>query len=95
MDREEFQRRFAGTSLRRTGWSRILRNAAVALGNSGDPEAIPLLEEALANPDPLVREHVLWALDRLRVLAAEESFRGIESRESAEPRPLPAEAGRP
>jgi epoxyqueuosine reductase len=67
MSREEFLRRFAGTSVRRTGWSRLLRNVAVALGNCGDPAAIPVLEEALRIPDPLIHEHVRWALERLRV----------------------------
>ena len=65
MSREEFNRRFAGTALRRTGWSRLLRNVAVALGNSGDSGAVPVLRKALAIPDPLIREHVAWALDRL------------------------------
>ncbi|HEU5179486.1 MAG TPA: tRNA epoxyqueuosine(34) reductase QueG [Candidatus Polarisedimenticolia bacterium] len=65
LTREQFNRRFAGTALRRTGWSRVLRNAAVALGNSDDPEAIEPLRQALRIPDPLVREHVRWALDRL------------------------------
>jgi len=65
MGREEFNRRFAGTPLRRAGWSRLLRNVAVALGNSGDSGAVPVLRKALAIPDPLIREHVSWALDRL------------------------------
>jgi epoxyqueuosine reductase len=66
LGREEFNRRFAGTALRRTGRSRVLRNAVVALGNSGDPGAVPILRQALALLDPLVREHARWALDRLR-----------------------------
>jgi epoxyqueuosine reductase len=65
LTREEFNRRFAGTALRRTGWSRVLRNAAVALGNSQDPAAIAPLRRALQIPDPLVGEHVRWALQRL------------------------------
>ena len=70
LTREEFNRRFAGTALRRTGWSRVLRNAAVALGNSGDPAALPALRRALQIPDPLVREHVSWALRRLAAPSA-------------------------
>jgi epoxyqueuosine reductase len=65
MSREEFNRRFAGTPLRRTGWSRFLRNVAIALGNSADPRAVEPLTEALSFPDPLVREHARWALERL------------------------------
>ena len=65
MSREEFNARFAGTALRRTGWSRFLRNVAVALGNSGDPRAVEPLLSALSIPDPLIREHARWALNRL------------------------------
>ena len=80
MDREEFNRRFAGTVVRRTGWSRFLRIVAVALGNSGDSRAVPVLEEALGTADPLVREHVAWALDRLRQNACVPAGRSSVSR---------------
>ena len=35
---------------------------AVALGNSGDPEAVPVLAGALRDPEPLVRGHAAWAM---------------------------------
>jgi epoxyqueuosine reductase len=41
------------------------RNAAVALGNEGSPDTIPLLHSALEDPEPLVRCHVAWALGRI------------------------------
>jgi epoxyqueuosine reductase len=41
------------------------RNAAVVLGDVGTKDAVPLLEHALYNPEPLVREHAAWALARL------------------------------
>ena len=41
------------------------RNAAVALGNQGDPGMIPLLAAALEDPEPLVRLHVAWALGKI------------------------------
>lgn len=41
------------------------RNAAVALGNSGDPETVPYLAKALEDPEELVRAHAAWALGRL------------------------------
>jgi epoxyqueuosine reductase len=41
------------------------RNAAVALGNQGDPEAVPALVSALGDPEPLVRAHAAWALGRI------------------------------
>lgn len=42
-----------------------MRNAAVALGNSGDQRAVPPLVEALVDEEPLVRAHAAWALGRL------------------------------
>ena len=41
------------------------RNAAVALGNFGDPEKTPALIAALENPEPIVRAHAVWALGKL------------------------------
>ena len=41
------------------------RNAAIALGNQGDPGAIPLLAATLEDPEPLVRGHVAWALGKI------------------------------
>jgi epoxyqueuosine reductase len=41
------------------------RNAAVALGNQGEPGSIPLLTAALEDPEPLVRSHVAWALGKI------------------------------
>ena len=54
---------------------RWLRNVAVALGNalrvSNDPawqaQAATALQARLLHPDPLVREHVQWALDQMQV----------------------------
>ncbi len=63
-----------GTPLRRAGRDGLLRNVCVALGNAGDPSAIPALARALAGDrSPLVRGHAAWALGRLgarEVLAA-------------------------
>jgi len=41
------------------------RNAAIALGNSGDRSHVPFLAEALRDPEPLVRGYAAWALGRL------------------------------
>ena len=41
------------------------RNAAIALGNGGDPEHVPALDQAMAGPEPLVRGHAAWALGRI------------------------------
>jgi epoxyqueuosine reductase len=41
------------------------RNAAVALGNSGDPAMVPHLAKAMEDPEELVRAHAAWALGQL------------------------------
>jgi len=41
------------------------RNAAVALGNSNDPDMVPFLTEAMDDPEELVRAHAAWALGQL------------------------------
>lgn len=43
----------------------LRRNALVALGNSGRPEHAALAAPFLDDPDPLLREHAVWALRRL------------------------------
>jgi epoxyqueuosine reductase len=53
------------TALRRVSREVLLRNVAVALGNTGSPDAIPALVALLANRSPLVRAHAVWALRRL------------------------------
>jgi epoxyqueuosine reductase len=59
--RDDFLNATRGTAIRRAGYPGFLRNAAIALGNSRDPKAIPALVEALDHPEPLVRGHVAWA----------------------------------
>jgi epoxyqueuosine reductase len=54
-----------GSAIRRTGYGGLKRNVAVALGNWGAEEAVPVLVEALADAEPLVRGHAVWALGRI------------------------------
>lgn len=65
LDQEAFAARFRHSPLKRAKRRGLLRNAAVALGNSGDRRAVPALVAALADPEPLVRAHAAWALGRL------------------------------
>lgn len=49
------------------GGSRFLRrNVAVALGNSGSKKALPCLEIAAKDEDPLVRSHAEWAIEKIK-----------------------------
>ena len=65
LDDAGFEAAFAGTPQHRTGRAALLRNAAIALGNSHDPQAVPVLERATHDPAPLVREAAEWALSEL------------------------------
>lgn len=62
----EFTQRFGHTPVKRARREGLQRNVAVALGNSGDPAAVPALARALREAVPLVRTHAAWALGRLR-----------------------------
>jgi epoxyqueuosine reductase len=57
-----------GSAMKRAGVTRLRRNLAVALGNSGDPSAADPLERQTesAAVDPVVAEHVRWAVMKLR-----------------------------
>jgi epoxyqueuosine reductase len=56
-----------GSAMKRAGVRRLRRNLAVALGNSGDPDAAAALEagDEPTCRDPLVEEHVAWAMGKL------------------------------
>jgi epoxyqueuosine reductase len=65
LDEMEFQRRFRRTPLERPGRSGLLRNAAIVAGNSGDLRFIPVLTDALRDPQELIRGAAAWALGEL------------------------------
>jgi epoxyqueuosine reductase len=66
IDEKEFKRRFAGTPMLRAKRRGLLRNVCVALGNIGDQTALPALEKAAADPEPLIAEHARWAIDQIQ-----------------------------
>jgi epoxyqueuosine reductase len=91
LDEAGFRERFAGTALLRAKREGLARNACVALGNSGDPAAVPVLVQALGDASAVVRGHAAWALGRFRgaatraaLLAARELERDPEAREEME-----------
>ncbi len=63
---ESFNQTFKRSPFQRPKRRGLLRNVAVALGNTNDPAALPALEQALNDPEPLVREHAAWAIERIR-----------------------------
>ncbi len=65
MDAEEFRRAFHGSPIKRAKLSGLRRNAAIAMGNSGDASFVPRLEELTRDLDQTVAEAAYWALKKL------------------------------
>ena len=60
------------------------RNAAIALGNMGDPAFIPDLAKAMEDPEALVRGYTAWALGKLRGSRARQILKASLARETDE-----------
>ena len=60
-----FRTRFAGTPMMRAKRRGLLRNVCVALGNVGDASALPALQRASCDPEPMISEHARWATERI------------------------------
>jgi epoxyqueuosine reductase len=87
LDDAGFRALFAGTSVKRTGRGRFLRNVLTAIGNAaaGEPTLVAAARRCLDDPSPLVRGAAVWAFGRIaepRQVAAE-----AEARLAAEPDP--------
>jgi epoxyqueuosine reductase len=63
---QAFNRKFKNSPVKRAKRRGYLRNVAVAAGNLGDKGAIPALETAKVDTEPLVREHADWALKKVK-----------------------------
>ncbi len=65
MSAEEFRSAFRGSPIRRAKRAGLRRNAAIAMGNSGNQQFLPLLEQMSADEDESVSESAQWASSRL------------------------------
>ncbi|WP_374943946.1 tRNA epoxyqueuosine(34) reductase QueG [Sphingomonas sp.] len=65
LDDAGFRQVFAGSPIKRIGRDRMVRNAAIAAGNSGDKALVRPLTKLLSDEGVVVREAAGWALDRL------------------------------
>lgn len=80
LDDDAFAERFRNSPVKRAKRTGMLRNVCVALGNWGDAQAAPALQQALRDPAPLARGHAAWALgELLRRDAGEEVYRVLTS----------------
>lgn len=65
MSAEKFREAFRGSPVRRAKRTGMRRNAAIAMGNSGDPRFLPVLSELAQDEDASVAESARWAKGRL------------------------------
>jgi epoxyqueuosine reductase len=84
LDDAGFRERFRHSPVKRAKRRGLLRNVCVALGNLGDPAAVPALSGALADAEPLVRGHAAWALGHIGGEQARELLREALSHEDDE-----------
>ena len=62
---EELRTRYDRLYFPRNDARYLRRNALVAAGNSGDPSLAEAVDRYRDDPDEMVREHALWAAERL------------------------------
>jgi epoxyqueuosine reductase len=65
LDDASFRQVFSGSPIKRIGRDRMVRNAAIAAGNSDTPALIPPLQALLDDPSDVVRDAAQWALSEL------------------------------
>jgi epoxyqueuosine reductase len=66
LDVEGYRTALRGSPLKRAKFTGLKRNVAIAMGNSGNKDFIPLLEIMASDPDPVIAEHAQWSLNKLR-----------------------------
>ena len=82
LDDAGFRKTFSRSAVQRAKRRGLLRNIAVALGNWGDPAAVPALSNALRDPEPLIRGHAAWALGRIATAEAYSSLKQASATET-------------
>ena len=85
LSEEEFGLRFRVSAVKRAKRRGLLRNVAVALGNTGNPDAVaPLARSIETESEPLIRSHAAWALGQIRGSAARRALeRALRDRDTA------------
>jgi epoxyqueuosine reductase len=79
----QFNRKFRGSPIQRPHRRGYLRNVAVALGNTADPSAVPVLAQTLfQEPETVVRGHAAWALGQIGGPEAREALENAYAQET-------------
>jgi epoxyqueuosine reductase len=78
LDDAAFRHMFAGSSIKRTGRDRFVRNVLIAIGNAGPGHSglLAAARHCLDDPAPVVRATAVWAVSRL----SPQSFRAERER---------------
>lgn len=63
---QAFNQRFKRSPVKRAKRRGYLRNVAVALGNTGNIHALPVLQNVLNDEEPMIREHAQWAIEQIK-----------------------------
>jgi epoxyqueuosine reductase len=79
LNEAEFRDLFRKSPIKRIKRRGFLRNVCVALGNVGDGADLAALENVASDPEPLIAEHAIWAIEQIRARST-----------SLNPNPLPA-----
>ncbi len=66
---EQFREVFRETPVKRAKHSGLLRNVAIAMGNSGEKRFMPILGDLSRHDEPAVADAAEWAMRRIRSLA--------------------------
>jgi epoxyqueuosine reductase len=70
MDEKRFLHMFAANQIGRREPNAIRRNAIVAAGSIRSEALLPAIVETVRDPDPMIRQHGLWAFARIKGTAA-------------------------
>ena len=65
LDDAAFRLKFSGSPIKRIGRDRMVRNAAIAAGNSRDLSFVPILQGLTQDASDVVRDAAAWALAEL------------------------------
>ncbi len=66
LSEEEFRETFRHSPIRRAKRAGLRRNAVIAIGNSGNPDFLPLLDRLAQDEDESVADSARWAANKLR-----------------------------